>query len=373
MGLGFAIRLLVIAAALWSSPCLAQSYFLWNDAMRSEGQYVAWIAEARVDVRWGTDQTTAVFEDAAVRVEGTISVDGVDDDGHPTSRLAVGVGEEVALVAESGWRIHMLPGTWAPVTGSRRGAVQVYLPEGMPLRRAWLPLPSAPAALEPVDDPWSWDAPALEERERRDAETEEKTDECFEDDLRPSAESGIRWREGCFEGETTRRIVSRGAWAFVRGYVDGFTIEGFRKKTRCTSGGDLRGIGISWQSASGDGCDPGGRRVWLAPGTNLYATPSSDAPFAVIKQRVEALETAPETGIMGCLSCADRAKALAALNGADPSLPPKTKIEVEHNDGRKRIRLWGYVKVARGSLAEMEPGAVVPCRLVGGTESRRVP
>lgn len=354
-----------LGALLVSPACQGQAFFLWRGSIEAEGHVVANVRQVRVHASFETATDAAmVFEDHALRIEGTVSIAGTEA-SISGSHLAVGVGEPVGLRSTRGWRIAMLPGTWAPVIGGGRREIRIALPEGFPVSTARLRMPVAPSASDPTDEPWSWEEDVMDAMARDDLQNRVVAGVCVAERLWPRIGARTSWEPEWLRGETIRGFGRNGMWVRVRGYSKGFAINGVRKRVRCTFSrwGQDTAIGSDpCNVLHGDGCDPGGRKLWLEPGTAIYSTPQSSEPFALIKQRLSAIGRLPVTSPVDCLRCVGQETIVDVPRAADPSLPPMGRLSIEHRSGRGVVWLTGYVKVAAGSLVE---AGSVPCRLVG--------
>jgi hypothetical protein len=329
----------------------AQAFHLQSGTLSAGGVQVAEVSQIPVSVSWVSSLHARVtFEDEALKVSGSIYMRSSED------FLMAGVGDEVLLEGTKGWRIRMLPGTWAPVMSGKKKGVRIALPEKFPIDRAFLPAGSSPAPSPPEFSPWSYDEGYSIETSGGLVEDDELLGQLCTDRLYRKKGGKAFWKGLDSNADFLSAPIEKdGVWLKVRAYVSGFEVEGWIRAEPCQPA-PFSSYGFGATSSCGDGFSSG-PRVSLGEGTAFYASPKTPAKsfFAVVKKNIEALELDHDFSCNPCFGLTD-----ASLPENDPQKPPERGFVVEHEAGEGKIVLFGYIKIPLGELKIIEEGNPFP-------------
>ncbi len=323
--------LIALAAFAVPSTSFGQSFFLWRGTITAGGTDIGTVKRIAVQLEWiAPTEALVTYRDESIVLTGSVSTSN--------DVLVVGVGEEVELRARDGWRIKMMPGTWAPVIEEREGEIHIDLPGGLPVKTAWLQTPVAGVETEPEKFLHDHDKVLMQQLH----ETKEKgpTGAYCENKIFLNNKQHSRSFTNSCAG-FYNRIVSweyDGAWAEVIFYWEGFAVEGYKKERHCgsTSCGRSTRLSDFERETERPSVARTLRRIRsrtrIPAGTVIYPTSSSAEHFALLLRPMISVPS------------------LLPDDGGHPSMPPRHPFRMKYKKGRREIALLGHVKLARGSL-----------------------
>ncbi len=332
------MRAIAIAALVLAFVSVAQA----DDLLVVEASIEA--DGARVgDVRGMHAQIASVDGDrltlghTGAQIEMTVVVDLAAEGTY----VQVGYAAETELDNDSGFTIRARQGSWVPLFRVLPNEYQVGLPADFPATVARssrsLPLPVD----RPTSTPFSFDGtdPEVGLLER-----------CEGDQLQPSASSRVRWTIPLDAWVYDAGPIRRG-FRPVRVLRHGFVVEGVMRVRQCD---DIGGMGMgSMGVASGDGWTTG-RVVTLPSGTELYASATSTAPFAVLRDDAIGLEPIHDVVRKECHTVG-RGRAARDVCARVPAEPTGIASWIVPIEGDLRALLEVVVREPAESLADVDP------------------